>query len=79
MLRVPLNNVEQFLATGWTNTEALDVSRLVEAGRTVTIIVSDGPFEVPDVLPGGAQVVGSRQHTFGSQALVKVRVLTRGV
>jgi hypothetical protein len=38
--------------------------------------LSDGAFEVPDTLPGGAQTVASRQHTFSDAALLKMRVLT---
>lgn len=79
MSRIPLNDVEQFLVTGWTNVEVLDVSRLIAAGKTVTIILSDGSFTVPETLPGGAAVLASKQHTFGSQALLKLRVLTRGL
>jgi len=76
-MAITLNDVEQFLVTGWFNTPALDISRLIQPGQTVTVILSDGPFQVPDVLPGGANTIGSKQRTFNSLALVKVRVLER--
>lgn len=74
---IPLNDIEQFLAAGWENIQAVDLSRLVQPGQTVTVIISDGPFTVPDTLPGGAQTIASKQHTFQSLALVKMRVLRR--
>jgi hypothetical protein len=74
---IPLSDIEQFLAQGWENISVVDLSRLVQSGQTVTIILSDGPFEVPQTLPGGAQTVASKQHTFQSLALVKMRVLRR--
>ena len=76
-MAIPLNDIEQFLVTGWFNTPALDLSRLIQPGQTVTVILSDSPFEVPDVLPGGANTIGSRQKSFNDLALVKVRVIER--
>lgn len=75
---IPLSDIEQVLASGWLNVTTVDLSRLVQAGTTVTIILSDGEFVVPDPLPGGVALVASKQHTFGSDALLKMRVLTRG-
>lgn len=76
-MTIPLSDIEQFLVSGWLNVDVLDLSRLIEAGRTVTIVISDGPFEIPDPLPGGANVIASKQHTFADQALIKMRALTR--
>lgn len=76
-MSISLSDIEQFLVSGWLNVQHLDLSRMIEAGQTVTIILSDGPFDVPDTLPGGAQTVGSKQHTFAGVALLKLRVLTR--
>ena len=47
---IPLSSIERILCDGWLNLHEVDLSRLVEAGQTVTIILSDGPFAVPDTL-----------------------------
>ena len=77
MSRIPLSDIEQFLVSGWMNVDTLDVSRLIPAGQTVTIVISDAPFTVPDPLPGGANVIASKQYTIVGSALIKVRVITR--
>lgn len=78
MQMIPLSEIEAFLASGWRNIDTIDLTRLVDAGTTVTIILSDGPFTVPPILPGGANTLASKQHTFDAAALLKMRVLTRG-
>ncbi len=75
-MSIPLDDIERLLATGWFNVQALDLSRLIEAGQVVTIVLSDAPFEVPSQV-GGANVLGSRQKQFSDIGLVKVRVLAR--
>jgi len=77
-MNIPLNDVEQLLVGGWINVQDIDLSRLVLAGQTVTVILSDGPFVVPETLPGGAVTLASKQHQFSNDALLKMRVLTRG-
>lgn len=73
---LPLSPEEQVLATGWINKNGVNLSRLIQPGEVVTIVLSDAPFIVPDQV-GGANVLGSRQHEFTSIGLVKVRVLER--
>lgn len=77
MCNIPLTDIEQFMMSGWMNTTALDLSRLTDPGTTVTLILSDAPFVVPDPLPGGVNVIASAQKTFADQALVKVRATIR--
>lgn len=77
-MTIPLSDIEQFLVSGWTNSPDLDISRLIE-DKTVTIIVSDGPFVVPTSLPGGVTLIASKQHEFTGRALIKMRVITRDV
>lgn len=77
MANIPLNDIEQLLATGWENLTVLDLSRLIQPGQTVTVILSDAPFPVPEQV-GGANILGSKQKEFDGLALVKVRVLKRG-
>ena len=77
MSMIPLSDIEQLLATGWINAEILDLSRLIQPGQVVTIILSDATFSVPATLPGGAETIGSKQHQFTRGGLVKVRVLER--
>ena len=74
---IPLSDIELFLAQGWTNVELLDLSRIIQPGEVVTVILSDGLFDVPVILPGGAETIGSKQHQFTDGGLVKMRVLER--
>ena len=74
---IPLSDIELFLAQGWTNVELLDLSRIIQPGEVVTVILSDGLFDVPATLPGGAEAIGSKQHQFTDGGLVKMRVLER--
>lgn len=75
-MTIPLNDIEQYLVNGWINTLALDLSRVIESGQVVTIILSDDTFTVPAQI-GSANIIGSRQKQFTSPALLKVRVLQR--
>lgn len=77
MSRLPLNELEQFLTTGWVNLEVLDISRVIKPGQVVTVILSDGPFDVPAELPGGAERLASTSHGFEDGGLVRMRVLER--
>ena len=74
-----LNDIETFLCSGWFNRIDLDISRLIEPGQVVTIILSDAPFTVPEDLPGGAVTLGSKQKEFGSLGFIRMRVLEREV
>jgi len=76
-MTIELNDIEKFLVAGWINTERLNLSRLIDAGTVVTVILSNGEFSVPDTMPGGAIVLDSRQHAFTDDALMKIRVVTR--
>lgn len=77
MSRIPLSDIEQLLAAGWINAEILDLSRIIQPGQVVTVILSDATFLVPATLPGGAETIGSKQHQFTDGGLVKMRVLER--
>ena len=76
-MTITLSDIEQFLVSGWTNTQQLDLSRLVDSGTTITVILSDGEFVVPDTMASGAVVIDSRQYTFTAAALMKIRAITR--
>lgn len=78
-MTIPLSELEQMLSSGWVNVRKWDLSRVIQPGQVVTLILSDATFEVPATLPGGAVVLGSRQHEFEGVGLVKVRVLQRDV
>lgn len=77
MSRLPLNELEEYLAKGWINLEVLDISRVIKPGEVVTIILSDGPFDVPTELPGGAARLASTKHEFEEGGLVRMRVMER--
>ena len=76
MSRIPLADIETLLTTGWINLETLDLSRIIQPGQVVTVVLSDATFNVPDTV-GSANVLGSKQHQFEDGGLVKVRVLER--
>ena len=76
MMSIPLDAIEQVLTRGWTNKNGFDISRVIQPGEVLTIVLSDAPFTVPDTI-GSANVLGSKQHEFTGLALVKVRVTER--
>jgi len=76
MPRIPLEDVEQILTYGWINVDAIDMSRLIQPGQVVTIILSDATFTVPDTV-GTANVLGSKQREFTNKGLVKIRAVER--
>jgi len=75
---ITLLGAEKFLCRGWINLHKLDLSRLIESGQTLTIVLSDGAFDVQK-LPGDVRVVSSVQRTFDDMGLVTMRVLIRSV
>jgi hypothetical protein len=75
-MSIPLTPEEQVLAVGWYNKNGVDLSRVIQPGQVVTVVLSDAPFDVPNQV-AGANILGSRQHEFESLGLVKIRVLER--
>lgn len=76
MAEIPLSDIEAALAAGWLNVNVLDLSKKVDNGTTVTVILSDDTFTVPTTI-GSANVLDSKQYTFTADALLKIRALTR--
>lgn len=75
-MTIPLTDIELHLTRGWFNSTELDLSRLLNSGEVITIILSDGTFDVPATI-GGANVISSRQKECTDQAIVKVRLTQR--
>jgi len=67
-----LTDIEQFLASGWTNSDKINISRLLQPGQTVIVAVTDSPVEVK--FPG---IIAHKQIKLGSMALLKLRLVVR--
>lgn len=75
-MNIPLDAIEQVLTSGWSNRNRFSIDRVIQPGQTVTIVLSDAPFTVPDKV-GDANILGSKQHEFEGTALVLLRVVER--